>query len=82
MKRSIGISSYLCRTCTGKQKLASLKPSLMASAPDVQMCSYVGHVDYTDEMMRDVLLDSIADIDIRREALSADANRRSERLES
>ena len=33
---------------------------------------YSGHVYYTDEMVRDVLLNGIADIDIRREALSAD----------
>ena len=33
---------------------------------------YSGHVYYTDEVVRDVLLNGIADVDIRREALSAD----------
>ena len=33
---------------------------------------YVGETYYTDERIRDVLLDGIADLDIRREALSTD----------
>ena len=34
--------------------------------------AYNGEVYYTDEVIRDVLLNGIADIDIRRDALSAD----------
>ena len=37
---------------------------------------YTGQTYYTDEMIRDVLLDGIADTDIRREALSVEGIQR------
>ena len=55
----------------GKAEVCEFKTSFDTSCSN---CNTVlsGHTYYTDEAIRDVLLNGIADIDIRREALSSD----------
>ena len=55
----------------GKAKTCEFKTLYDGSCSNCNT-AYQGEVYYTDEVIRDVLLNGIADVDIRRDALSAD----------
>ena len=53
-------------------KWISMAHALSAACPMLASMSYAGQIYYTNEVVREMLLNGTADIDIRRKALNAD----------